>query len=116
MTVLFYMLVHLPIALPIGMLGYGLAEGAFRMKAGPLQKLMRALLILFLIGLSVGVVYGVLRFSGVIMKTGDNGMSVNDLDASWRDDGFDHFYWCGMPLLGALIGMLRGGKCTRAVA
>lgn len=114
MDVLFTMLIYLPIALPIGLLGYGVSGWVWRQEKEPLRKLLRVLLVLGLIALSVSVVYGILRFSGTILKPEEIDWmgSGSNFDTRWQDNGFVHFYWCGVPLLGGLAGIWKARKRT----
>lgn len=48
----------------------------------------------------IGILYGSLRFAGVIAFPSDNTMSWNWFDASWRDDGYRFIYPCGCVLIG----------------
>lgn len=116
MNVLLYMIVKLPTALPIGLLCFGVFRWIYEQERGTFQRIARILLVLCLIVLSVNILYGFLRYSGVLLKPGDNGWSLNDLDGSWRDDGFDHFYWSGVMLLGALVGICKGKRVNIAVS
>lgn len=118
MDVLVMMLIYLPIALPLGLCGYGAARWGWRQEREPLRKLLRVLLVLGLIALGVSIVYGVLRFSGTVLKPEELDWmgSGRNFDTRWQDDGFVHFYWCGVPLLGALIGIFREEKRSRARA
>lgn len=118
MDVLITALLYLPISLPVGLLGYGVSEWVWRQEREPLRRITRVLLALGLIALSVSIVYGVLRFSGTILKPEEidwMGSGCN-FDTCWQDNGFDHFYWCGVLLLGGLAGLRKAGRRTTASA
>ena len=86
-------LIGAPIALPVGM-------AVFAASRWCLKRGWRAVCLLALAALAVGMAYGMLRFGGVIMLPGDNGYSVNWFDVSHRDDGFKYLYGCATFAVG----------------
>lgn len=83
----------LPLGIPIGIVSFALARGCLR-------RDWRGICLLAAVVLTVGAVYGALRFGGMIPRAGDNAYSSNWFDASWQDDGFQILYGCGICLIG----------------
>jgi len=95
-------LFNLPLSIPLCLISFSVTRWGLRKANSKLQTLTRFVLLLCMSILTIGIVYGVLRFTGLILYVDDNTVSYNWFDASWRDDGFEYFYWCGMALLGIL--------------
>lgn len=93
-------LIYLPIALLCGMLCFAAARWGLRRKSGTVRSLVKAGVLVCLTALAVGVIYGVLRFSGVLLFAGDHAVSHHWFDASWRDEGFRCIYLCSAAFLG----------------
>ena len=98
-------LLRLPIAIPLGMAAYAL----LRMLLRRFHRITQVGCTLALAVLGVGILYGILRFSGVILFPEDNSWSVNWLDDSWRDDGFQYMYGCGISTV-AILAALHAEK------
>ena len=64
------LLLHAPIILMIGGFCFLLARWSLRRQV--FNKLIKAMLLLCLIAFSIGVVYGIMRFSGLIIFADDN--------------------------------------------
>ena len=71
---------------------------------------LRLLLILVLAAAAAGTGYGLLRLSGLLLLPGDNTLSWNDFDASWRDDGVRYLQIFAGPLGGIIAARL---SCKR---
>ena len=93
-------LMYLPIALPCGMLCFFVARWCLQRKNQITVSIVRTGLLLCFIILTVGIIYGTLRFSGTIMFADDNTISYNWFNSSWRDDGFGYIYKCGVAFIG----------------
>lgn len=96
-------LFNLPMSIPLCLICFSVTRWGLQKSNSKLKTLTRFVLLLCMSVLTIGIVYGVLRFSGVILYSDDNTISYNWFDASWRDNGFDYFYWCGVALLGILM-------------
>ena len=103
-------LMCLPFAMLCWMLCFFLAWRSLQQKNRIVQVVVRMGFLLCFAILTTGMVYGVLRFSGTIMFTTDNGISYNWFDASWRDDGFKYIYGCGTVLAGFVTAILFEAK------
>lgn len=110
---LFTVLLRLPVVLLIG-------GGMFFSFKLLLKCRHHAITILAMLLISfaaiTGLLYGSLRFGGVITFPSDNTMSWNWFDASWRDDGFDFIYLCGSALIGIVSAILLEWKTRRSRA
>ena len=94
-------LLGLPVAIPLGMVTYGLLR--LLLKRG--GRIVQVACALTLVVLATGMVYGFLRFSGMILFPDDNSWSVNWLNDSWRDDGFRYVYGCGTFVTAILVAL-----------
>ena len=92
-------LLYSPLALLWGALGFFAVRWSLRRKNKVVRRIVKAGLLLCLAALTAGVLYGILRFSGTIMFADDNTISYNWFDASWRDDGFEYVYKCGIAFV-----------------
>ena len=81
-----------------------------------IKTITKLVMLLISLPLIIGLLYGVLRFSGVIMFPTDNTISWNWFDASWRDDGFEFIHPCGCALIGMALAVLTERKARRAEA
>ena len=81
-----------------------------------LKRGRRFICILALALLGAGVVYGVLRFTGIILFAADNYMSYHFFDASFRDDGFPYIFFGGALFLGTAAAFAAGRNEVRAAA
>ena len=93
-------LLGLPIAIPCGLACFAAAQWSFRRKGTTARRAVRAGLCVCLAVLTAGIVYGILRFSGAVIFPGDNCLSLNWFNASWRDEGFRYLYCCAVALCG----------------
>ena len=89
-------LIGLPIALPLGMATFGVIRCCLKRY----ERTVRFVCVLVLLALVVGMAYGFLRFSGMILFPNDNTISFNWFSASWRDDGFRYLYGCSTFAVG----------------
>ena len=99
-------LLYLPAALPCWMLCFFVVRRCLHQENRIVRAVVRAVFLLCLAILTVGMIYGALRFSGTIMFASDNCISYNWFDASWRDDGFKYIYGCGTAFAGFLAAFL----------
>ena len=98
-------LLGLPITIPLGVAAYGL----LRLLLERFRRIVQTGCVLTLVLLGAGILYGVLRFSGMIVFPNDNSCSVNWLNDSWRDDGFRYMYGCGTFVV-AILAALHAEK------
>ena len=59
---------------------------------------------------AAGTVYGLLRLSGLLLLPGDNTISFNEFDASWRDDGACFLQTSTGPLIGGAAALVLHRK------
>ena len=107
-------LMYLPIALPCGILCFVAARWSLQQKNKAVRLVVRPVGLFCLIALGMGIIYGVLRFSGTIMFVSDNTSSYNWFDASWRDDGFNYIYRCGTAFIGIIAAVISVKRDTKA--
>ena len=98
-------LLGLPVAIPLAMVVYGL----LRLLLKRFHRTTQVSCVLTLMVLGAGILYGLLRFSGVIIFPHDQAISNNWFGASWRDDGFRKIYGCG-TFAAAILAVLRTVK------
>ena len=73
-------------------------------------KLLRTIVLLCGLLSVVGIIYGILRFSGVIIFSSDNYISYNWFDSSYRDDGYQYISNFSSVLAGIVIAYLLERK------
>ena len=93
-------LIYLPIALLCGMLCFAAARWGLRRKNRTVRSVVKAGSLLCLAVLASGVMYGILRFSGIILFASDHAVSHHWFGASWRDEGFRCIYLCSIAFIG----------------
>ena len=93
------------IAIPLALAVYGL----IRLLLRRFGRTAQVVCVLALVVLGVGILYGFLRFSGLILFPNDHTISSHWFDASWRDDGFRYWYSCG-TFAAAILAALRTKK------
>ncbi|MCQ4864800.1 hypothetical protein [Pseudoflavonifractor phocaeensis] len=81
-----------------------------------LKRGRRFICILALALLGAGMVYGVLRLTGIILFAGDNYMSYHFFGAGFRDDGFPYIFFGGVLFLGTAAAFAAGQHDARAAA
>ena len=91
-------LLLLPLTLPCGLFFFVVARWSLQREGLIVQKMVRAGILCCSIMLIVGIVYGVLRFSGILVFATDTAVSYHWFFASYRDEGFKYMYGCGIPL------------------
>ncbi|MGI6029924.1 MAG: hypothetical protein ACOX7F_00290 [Eubacteriales bacterium] len=102
-------LIDLPFAIPMGLLCFAVGRwGLRRCPAAP--GLVRGCFFLCFAALTAGMLYGMLRFHGVLLFPADNDFSYHWFGASWRDEGFQVLYGCGTALLGLAAAFLSERK------
>jgi hypothetical protein len=96
-------LLYLPLAVPCGMLCFIVTRWSLRRKNRIMRRILNTgILFSFMIS-AAGIVYGILRFSGILIFAKDNTVSYNWFDASYRDEGFKYIYSCGVLFLSLVI-------------
>lgn len=103
---------NLPFALPLGMLCFLFMRWCLQRRNKVVDAVVKIVFLLCMLALVGGMVYGTLRFGGVICFPDDNTGSQNWFDTSWRDDGFAYVYWCGVAALGFVVAFLRHAPHT----
>lgn len=93
-------LIYLPIALLCGMLCFAASRWGLRRKNRAVRSVVKAGSLLCLAVLASGVMYGILRFSGIILFASDHAVSHHWFGASWRDEGFRCIYLCSIAFIG----------------
>ena len=101
-------LIGLVVSLPLGLATFCFSRWIME-RSRVLQIACTALLFL----LAVGMVYGVLRFSGTIRFPNDNTVSFNWFGTSWRDDGFKYVYGCSTFAAGLAAALHSVKKQTK---
>lgn len=91
-------MVRLPMAVLCGILCFAAAQWSLQWKC---KMIGRACVLLCLAAMAAGIMYGVLRFSGIILFADDLERSTCWFGSSWRDDGFGYMYGCGPVFAGA---------------
>ena len=106
-------IVYLPFSLIFGMVSFIFFKWLLKYRRHAMIKLAMLLISVALIS---GILYGSLRFAGVIIFPSDNTISWTWFDTSWRDDGFGHIYPCGCVLIGLASAILVERNARRAEA
>ena len=88
----------------------------FRAVRWCLERGWRAAGLLALAVLGAGVLYGALRFTGVLQFAGDTAGSFHFFDTSCRDAGVLHLYLCGAFFAGTAAAMAAGFRKNGASA
>ena len=91
------LLLGLPFYAIFGMVTFAFVRRCVKWKAG------RIFCGIVLLGLSAGLIYGLLRAAGVILYPDDNYMSWNFFDSSFRTEGIKLAVPCGLELAAVLI-------------
>lgn len=102
------LLLHLPFVLIIGGFSFFLALWFLRQQT--FCNFIRIALLISLLVFAVGMLYGVLRFSGLIVFPEDNFNSYNWFDSSYRDNGFKYIYSCGSMIVGIVAAFILSKK------
>ena len=105
--------VYLPFGLIFGMVSFIFFRWLLKFKHPVIAVIAKLAMLLSSFALIIGVLYGSLRFGGVIIYPSDNTISWNWFDASWRDDGFGHIYPCGCVLIGMASAVLAEWSARR---
>lgn len=102
MLKLFFMtaLMQLPFGLFIGGASFLLSKGLLKFRHPAIAAITKLVILLASFAATIGLVYGLLRFNGVITFPTDNFVSWNWFDASYRDEGFALMYFCCSALIG----------------
>jgi hypothetical protein len=104
------LLMHLPFVLIFGGLSYFIVHWCLRRQT--FCNIIRIALLLSLLLLVVGLIYGVLRFNGLIIFPEDNYNSYNWFDSSYRDNGFKYIYCCGSVIVGIVVAYILSKRRT----
>lgn len=105
--ILFTAFMRLPYALLIGLSCFAIAQRTLRCEGNVLHVIVRATIFLCILLSAAGIIYGVLRFSGVLLYASDNSSSCNWFDESFQDEGFQYIYLCATVLVGIGTALLR---------
>lgn len=106
-------LMQLPFGLILGGISFLVFKGLLKYRHYAITKL--AMLLISCAAIT-GILYGSLRFSGVITFPTDNFVSWNWFDASYRDEGFDLIYPCCSMLIGIVSAILVERKAHSSEA
>ena len=95
-------LMYLPLSLPWGILCFAAARWGLERKGPRIRQIVRVCLLIGLALLAAGMIYGLLRYCGVLVFPDDDFSSVHFFDSSGGDEGFQYLYMCGTVFLGIL--------------
>ncbi|MDY3281597.1 hypothetical protein [Dysosmobacter sp.] len=104
--------IHLPLLLILAGISFGIAQWILE-RYGFGKPFKVAFLLLSLV-LTAGMLYGILRYCGIILFPNDNSGSWNWFDSSYRDDGFRHIARCGSVFAGIAAAVIL--HCKKAIA
>ena len=89
-------LTYLPLSLPCGILCFAAARWGLERKGPRIRQIVRVCLLIGLALLAAGMIYGLLRYCGVLVFPDDDFSSVHFFDSSGGDEGFQYLYVCGI--------------------
>ena len=112
-------IIRLPQSLLIGGVSFVFFTGLLKLlkfRHPAIKTITKLVMPLISFPLIIGILYGSLRFGGVITFPSDHTMSWNWFDASWRDDGFEFIHPCGCALIGIASAILAEQNARGAEA
>ena len=98
------LLIHLPLLLILGGISFGIAR--WSLQRYDFGKPLKLAFLLLLFALTAGILYGILRYCGMITFANDNFGSWNWFDSSYRDDGFKYIESCGSAFTGIVAAII----------
>ena len=98
-------LMFLPLSVPCGILCFAAARWVLQRKSPLLWQVVRVCLLIGLALLVAGMVYGLLRYCGVLVFPDDDPSSIHLFNSSGGDEGFQYLYMCGTVFLGILAAL-----------
>ena len=98
-------LMFLPLSVPCGILCFAAARWGLQRKSPRLRRVVRVCLLIGLALLAAGMIYGLLRYCGVLVFPDDDFSSVHFFASSGGDEGFQYLYMCGTVFLGILAAL-----------
>ena len=104
--------IHFPLLLILAGISFGMAQWIIG-RHGFGRPFKLAFLLLSL-ALTAGMLYGILRFCGIILFANDNSGSWNWFDSSYRDDGFRYLERCGSVFAGIVAAVIL--HCKKTIA
>ena len=107
-------LTYLPLSLPCGILCFAAARWGLERKGPRIRQIVRVCLLIGLALLAAGMIYGLLRYCGVLVFPDDDFSSVHFFDSSGGDEGFQYLYVCGIISLGILAALRQDRAARRA--
>lgn len=103
--------IHLPLLLILAGISFGIARWILEWCG--FSKPFKLAFLLLLLALTAGMLYGILRYCGIILFANDNYGSWNWFDSSYRDDGFRYMERCGSVFTGIAAAVIL--HCKKAV-
>ncbi len=107
-------LTYLPLSLPCGILCFAAARWGLERKGPRIRQIVRVCLLIGLALLAAGMIYGLLRYCGVLVFPDDDFSSVHFFDSSGGDEGFQYLYVCGIISLEILAALRQDRAACRA--
>ena len=98
-------LMYLPLSLPWGILCFAAARWGLERKGPRIRQIVRVCLLIGLALLAAGMIYGLLRYCGVLVFPDDDPSSIHLFNSSGGDEGFQYLYMCGTVFLGILAAL-----------
>ena len=102
------LLIRLPLLLIAGGISFGITR--WSLQRYDFGKPLKLVFLLLLFALTAGMLYGILRYCGMITFANDNFGSWNWFDSSYRDDGFRHIARCGSVFAGIAAAVMLHRK------
>lgn len=104
------LLIHLPLLLILAGISFGIAR--WSLQRYDFGRPLKLAFLLLLLALTAGMLYGILRYCGIIIFVDDNFGSWNWFDSSYRDDGFRYIERCGSVFAGIVTAVMLHCKKT----
>lgn len=106
------LLIRLPLLLIAGGISFGITR--WSLQRYDFGKPLKLVLLLLLFALAAGILYGILRYCGIIIFANDQSGSWNWFDSSCRDDGFQYIVNCGSVFTGIVTAVIL--HCKKKIA
>ena len=104
------LLIRLPLLLIAGGISFGITR--WSLQRYDFGKPLKLAFLLLLFALTAGMLYGILRYCGMITFANDNFGSWNWFDSSYRDDGFRYMERCCSVFTGIAAAVIFHCKKT----
>ena len=105
-------LMFLPLSVPCGILCFAAARLGLQRKSPRLRRVVRVCLLIGLALLAAGMVYGQLRYCGVLVFPDDDPSSIHLFNSSGGDEEFQYLYMWGTAFLGIQATLRQAGATT----